>query len=694
MAPARSSEYHASPRSDLSTPNGPADNIQFASRPILTQIQEAKKMSLPQIITAQTKAAIPNPNRLSARTPVFPGSRRINGSISRVEFRRGRTSPGPVSESDSASLSRGEESSASSDEYGYDNTARSTKRPDLSLTRRKGNGRPQPSSRPLQQLRSYHSQYLRQYRSVTLSASPESGSWLSENVATRSKSGARDPDLWSKVEEQRDRVAQLRARKSEKRAEVRDLRRQKGDIDNGFMNLFRPLLQVPQLTSNKRVVVPSDKIDEGFKKMQSAYNDYYDAEDRYESLETELDREESELYALEAELYAEAKQSYSPMTMSDADDDEYDEFGDDADDDDDDDRLSRVSLLGISGERQEDIHPLYQALLDAAGERELAREYVEELRVHREGILYELEMGLHLARVRTNQGNLLSEEELKSLKSSLANIPGTPADFEARFGVPIEIGDLDFLQDFEHQEKLARQTLDETEHEVERLRELCMEKGVMRKHATYNEEFVIFSGSKQAALLPEGNVAIESPPRAGSKLAHPRFPILLSNPSHVLELLSPMAALEQAMKLPKDDPNSGSRRAECMKELGIDNLMKKAENKPDYINQWLIHRLRTSPMEIELMFSISERWFKIVNPGRWQEEVLYFWRKDDLARLAPQQFQGPLTPRDELGFDDLSLPYVNSDIGRLSRARSEEGDNHHHRHQRKASGAQSQRSLS
>ncbi|KAK0720384.1 hypothetical protein B0H67DRAFT_484635 [Lasiosphaeris hirsuta] len=485
--------------------------------------------------------------------------------------------------------------------------------------------------------------------------------------------------------------------KSDRRAEVRHLRRQKGDIDNEFMNLFRPLLQVPQLNSSKRMVVSSDKIEEEFKKMQSAYNDYYDAEDKYEELETELDREESELYALEAEFHATANQPHSHLALSDADDDEYgeyDECADDAGDDDDDDRLSRYSLLGISGERQEDIHPLYQALLDAAGERELAKEHVEELRVHREGILYELEMGLHRARVRANRGNLLSEEELKSLKTSLANIPITPAEFEARFGVSIDIDDLDFLRDFEHQEKLARQTLEETEREVGRLRELCMEKGVMRKHATYNEEFVIFSGSKQAALLPEGNMTIDSPPRAGSKLTHPRFPILLSNPSHVLELLSPIAALEQAMKLPKDNPDSARRRAECMKELGIDNLMKGAENKPDFINQWLIHRLRTSPMEVELMFSISERWFKIVNPGRWQEEVLYFWRKDDLARLAPQEFHGPLTPRDELDFDDLSQPYVNSDNMRLSRAKSEEGDNNHNRHQRKTSRAQSLRSLS
>src|SRR5690606_20542481 len=57
----------------------------------------------------------------------------------------------------------------------------------------------------------------------------------------------------------------------------------------------------------------------------------------------------------------------------------------------------------------------------------------------------------------------------------------------------------------------------------------------------------------------------------------------------------------------------------------------KAENKADYINQWLIHRLRTSPLEAEQLLAICEGTFRVVNLRRWQEEVLYYWRLDEAA---------------------------------------------------------------
>jgi hypothetical protein len=68
-----------------------------------------------------------------------------------------------------------------------------------------------------------------------------------------------------------------------------------------------------------------------------------------------------------------------------------------------------------------------------------------------------------------------------------------------------------------------------------------------------------------------------------------------------------------------------------MKELGISTLMAKAASTADYINQWLIHRLRTSPLEAELMLAVCETEVRVVNLRRWQEEVLYYWRLDEAA---------------------------------------------------------------
>ncbi|KAK4114896.1 hypothetical protein N656DRAFT_693841, partial [Canariomyces notabilis] len=407
-------------------------------------------------------------------------------------------------------------------------------------------------------------------------------------------------------------------------------------IDNAFMQTFRPYL-----TKTRVAVVPTDLLSERFREMQSIRDEYYAAESVYEAMELELDKQELALEMLEADfariprgrasfrrpgpIRSRPQPITKPMAIEAERKDGLPERNDSR-------PPSPVSLLGISGELHEDIHPLYQELLEAAGDRQLAAEYCEDLEMHREKILYDLELELHRKRVRSNQGNLISEADLRSLRSSLTNVPADAAEFQAAFGIPISEDDLEFLRDYETVQKRAKKELEEASKNLKFLRELCIEKGVMRKHASYHEEVAIFSGSNWTPTPADGNIAIESAPMpATSGLAHPRFPILLSNPSHVLELRSPIEALEQALKLPKDDPMSAQRRAECMKELGISTLMKKVENIPDYINQWLIHRLRTSPMEAELMLAVCESVFKVVNLRRWQEEVLYYWRLDDAA---------------------------------------------------------------
>ncbi|KXX77365.1 hypothetical protein MMYC01_206902 [Madurella mycetomatis] len=491
------------------------------------------------------------------------------------------------------------------------------------------------------------------------------------------------------IETRRQSIWLLRHDMARKREELRELRRRKDDIDNAFMQTFRPHLA----SKAHIVVVPTDLLGERFREMQSVRDEYYTAESAYEAMELGLDKEEKVLEKLEAnmarvprgQVNARTRRSclINPPTMEAGERVEAKPKGAPCEQDGSRPR-SPVSLLGISGELQEDIHPLYQELLEAAGDRQLAEEYCEDIEIHREKILYDLELELHRKRVRNNQGNLISEEDLRSLRSSLTRVPADAAEFKARFGITISEDDLEFLRDYEFVEKQAKKELEEASQTLNRLRELCIEKGVMRKHASYHEELAIFSGSNRMPTPADGNIAIESGPRpAAGGLAHPRFPILLSNPSHVLDLLSPIAALERALKLPKDDPMSAQRRAECMKELGISTLMKKTESTPDYINQWLIHRLRTSPMEAELMLAVCESVFKVVNLRRWQEEVLYYWRLDDAAKLSPLAFQGAQTPRDNndelgLGFEfgledgEASRSQLNSVIEESARVKSDD----------------------
>ncbi|KAK4191409.1 hypothetical protein QBC35DRAFT_448334 [Podospora australis] len=313
----------------------------------------------------------------------------------------------------------------------------------------------------------------------------------------------------------------------------------------------------------------------------------------------------------------------------------------------------RELLLGISADRPEDLHPLYRDLLEAVGDREIARESEEDLRMSRERILSNIELDFHRKRIKNNPGESISEEHLDKLKTSLDVVPTDAIEFKARFGVSICEDDLEFLRDYDCEIKRVQRNLEGCLQTVGRLRDLCEKKGVMRKHVSYSEEVTILWGSGKSLPPGDGNMMLEEPHYNQSIRvpSHPRFPILLSHPSHVLELITPQRALERALALRRDDPESAQRRAECMKELGITVLMKNVESKPDYINQWLIHRLRTSPLEAELMLTVFEveTSSKVVNLRRWQEDVLFHWRLDRAATMSPLQFDGPRTPIDEHG---------------------------------------------
>ncbi|KAH6840992.1 hypothetical protein B0I37DRAFT_228913 [Chaetomium sp. MPI-CAGE-AT-0009] len=499
----------------------------------------------------------------------------------------------------------------------------------------------------------------------------DSGSEDSDE-ATRSlpSEGGRRNERQELLDAQQRRIRHLRRQIAGKRIELRGLRRRKDNTDNSLMQFFRPHLA----SKNRVAVIPIDALEAKIGDMQDIRNEYYTAEIAFEAMESELEMEEMKLQELEdrpsrspfrrADAVPKMELSLPPPTMRGTEMMEAREQDDSNDEDDDSAPPTPVTLLGISGHLHEDVHPLYEDLLEAAADRQLAKEDVEDLGTRREKILYDLEIELHRKRVRENQGNQISEEDLLSLRSSLAQVPTDAAEFEHLFGITITEDELEFLHSYDSAFQRARTELDSATETLSHLRALCIKKGVMRKHPSYHEELAIYSSSPDWVPSPQdGNMAIEPPPRspppnnnhhhhhrhphaAPASLAHPRFPVLLSNPSHVLSQLTPLQALERALKLPKDDPRSALRRAECMKELGISTLMTKAENKPDYINQWLIHRLRTSPIEAELMLAVCEGVFKVVNLRRWQEEVLYYWRLDEAANMEASLFDAPFSHPD------------------------------------------------
>lgn len=479
------------------------------------------------------------------------------------------------------------------------------------------------------------------------------------------------------------------------------LREDKDRVDNDLMKTLRPQLA----SSGPTAVVSVEVLEEKFGDMQRARNEYYTAQFEYERIETDLMHEEARLQVIEDEVHRflenerHAEQGYGGSSQScRSGDSPISEEGTNSAtvNSSANHTGSTYTLLGISEDLPSDMDPLYHQLLDAAGHRDLAKEHHEEIRLHHDRILHDLEMNLHRQRGRTGQGHVISKQDLGSLKSSLAHVPTDPVEFREKFGVGIDKDDLDFLRDYERDEQGVRRKLEQASREVERLTALCMEKGVMRKNAPLNEEYAIHGAdSNWATSISKIDLDIQ-PRELPRDLSHPVFPILLSNPSHVLELHTPHSALQQAMQGPMDNPAVARRRADCVKEFSISNLMKNADNMPDYINQWLIHKLRTSPLEVELLYSIFESSLKIRNRRRWQEDVLYHWRLDDAAKLLPDGFGGTMTPRDAWEPDDSSINGVNSAALTSVRAKSEQAERVHqqpHHHDRKSSWCRSIKSL-
>jgi hypothetical protein len=99
----------------------------------------------------------------------------------------------------------------------------------------------------------------------------------------------------------------------------------------------------------------------------------------------------------------------------------------------------------------------------------------------------------------------------------------------------------------------------------------------------------------------------------------------------------------------KDDVNSGSQRSEYIrfsmllahapaKQENFGTYSPKEEersdNAGDHINQWLLHQLQCSPMQINLLARTFEQRFGQIDNEHWQSEVLRVWYKDGAIKSA------------------------------------------------------------
>ncbi|KKY30540.1 hypothetical protein UCDDA912_g09521 [Diaporthe ampelina] len=280
------------------------------------------------------------------------------------------------------------------------------------------------------------------------------------------------------------------------------------------------------------------------------------------------------------------------------------------------------SLLGIGAERPEDFHPLYKKFMSAVGYLQLAEEHHQDLLFRKQSIEREQDHLRLAAAYRPTDNNAINKQ--------------------------LEIQDLKFLRDFDIHKRENILEMERLCEEVERLRQMCQDRGVFPKHAPLHEAYRFERDLSDDLLLNFG----PSEGKEAGPLFTSRFAVLLYSPDHLIEdpPITAKTALKRAVSLKDGDPLfplKAEMFAYAAKEFLIEHLIQDANeaDKTDFINRWLLHRLRTSAVEVELLYSLfpSSSSLTILNLEQWQQDVLFYWTRDEQAQLPPEQYMGPVT---------------------------------------------------
>ncbi|KAL7625559.1 hypothetical protein AAE478_004779 [Parahypoxylon ruwenzoriense] len=446
-------------------------------------------------------------------------------------------------------------------------------------------------------------------------------------------------ERYSRLRNQRTVLWELFDGIRSKRSQVQDLRHVKDRANLAFMTAVQAILPNNQ------------ELDQLFKNMQDAQLMCQAAEHSFDDMLDELQHGEIELEREERKFYTAAADVDNTTSEEESDDD---------------DNLSQTSdnsaLRGITGDRPEDIHPLFEELREASRNIQLARELLINTQMKRKAL-------------STSKSHLLSADSIDLLEKH-GNAGKKRALELKRLGV-MSKDDLEMLQEYDNLEQRALFDIDHYTEEAKRLENECRKKGVIPKNTPFQQEGFGFNPIYRDDIhLGDGPVGRPSSREYPQALAHPKFPKLLSNPTHLLQS-PPMTAQQQlrlAISLPPDTPSRQKHIDDAAREVNIHLLLKGIDDgdKVGYINRWLLHKLHMSPIEAELLWSTFHVRLKILNIDRWQQDVLHLWWQDQAANLPRSQFEGVYEDRSSASINPgMNLPSRRfSDSGQLDRIRS------------------------
>lgn len=407
------------------------------------------------------------------------------------------------------------------------------------------------------------------------------------------------PAMWQQLADAKIQTLDIRSQIGRTMARALQARRKRDAADNAFMSAIRPLCV--RFPAGKATIDPAH-IQDLFERMQESRNDcqFHELsleklEIRWKDAQDQLDRLERQLINYQLSTTATEPLRQPPMEQAESMD------------------LSTSSLsqpdlfLGLEIKPDKISHPLYQQLVATFQTLHVARDHRSE--------------------------NFKRKAEIEEQDRRLRLIEKYhPAALQ--YVEPLRDSDLEFLIHFDVEDNKALSEMKKLSVEVDQLVRLCWDRDILPQDTPLE---VVQHWYRPTSC---DNLDLSRDLTAGEDTTPSmRFSILLCNPRSLLEdfQVAIESASEQDAVFAEGHPLSET----ALKDLSIEGLNAVREDKLDYIEDWLLQKLRTSAHEVGMLYYLFlvGNSTNVININDWQRNVLRHWRSDEGTRRKFEELE-------------------------------------------------------
>lgn len=431
-----------------------------------------------------------------------------------------------------------------------------------------------------------------------------------DRASTRSARGLRIK--WQQLADSKCHVSGLRSRVKQARTRTLRARAECEAADNAFMSAIRPL---STCSPSARLSLSSAQFHELFRDLQEARNRCQDRELSMAGLEGNMEAAERHLDFSERQLINElplleptnivATRTPLPDMLWDVDVDPamesqtlYQH------------PMNTITqsdlLLGLEIKPDSTEDHTYQELIFTVKAHQSARNYRDKMLTRKEKV----------------------EAHNRHLKFIEKYHPAA-----LHYVTQLRDSDLEFLLEFDAEESKVLDEIRRLSQEMNRLVQLCWQNGCWSQDIPLDH---VMSWYQRGSLDLDHDLV-----QAGRTTTSTEFSILLSNPIHLVDVLPDI--LSRTARESRSTPEGHTLKKAIAKELFATRLFDHGRDwdKLDYIDGWLLQRLRTSPLEVDLLYStyLMEDAIDILDIDEWQEGVLSRWWTDEAGKTHFQNLR-------------------------------------------------------